>query len=116
MRPTAVLLFVSLAACSSVSESIAQDVGAPPDTAAILKGLKSAAADSHFDQPIEVTDLISANPNSSSPWLICLRSAKSEESKRIAYSAFFTDKYVSSRYSSMMDPCQGQVYHPFKAD
>ena len=88
--------------------------GTPPDTATILRGLKAAAAHSNFDQPIEVTDPIRANPNSSSPWLICLRSAKSEESKRITYSAFFTSSYVSSRYSSILDSCAEQVYHPFR--
>jgi hypothetical protein len=46
------------------------------------------------------------------PWLICLRSGKSEESKRLTYSAFFTDKYVSSRYSAIVDRCGEQIYHP----
>jgi hypothetical protein len=34
---------------------------------------------------------------------------KSEESKRLTYSAFFTDKYVSSRYSAIVDRC-GEQY------
>jgi hypothetical protein len=29
-------------------------------------------------------------------------------------SAFFTDKYVSSRYSAIVDHCGEQVYHPLK--
>jgi len=65
-------------------------------------------------EPVEVSDPIRANPISSSPWLICLRSGKSEESKRLTYSAFFTDKYVSSRYSAIVDHCGEQVYHPLK--
>jgi hypothetical protein len=63
---------------------------------------------------VEVSDPIRAHPISSSPWLICLRSGQSEESKRLTYSAFFTDKYVSSRYSAIVDHCEEQVYHLFK--
>jgi hypothetical protein len=64
--------------------------------------------------PVEVSDPIRASPNSSSPWLICLRSGESEESKRLTYSAFFKKAYVSSRWSVYVDHCAEQVYHPLK--
>src|SRR6266480_387685 len=117
MRPAVLLLCVSLAACSSLAEGVpAPDDVPPPDAETMLRGLKAAAADSHFAQPIEVTDPIRANPISSSPWMICLRSAQSEETKRITYSAFFNKGYVSSRYSVIADLCANQVYHRFQAN
>jgi hypothetical protein len=78
--------------------------------------LKNVAAEAHFAEPVEISDPIRAPPISLSPWLICLRSGKSEESKRLTYSAFFTDKYVSSRYSAIVDDCGEQGYHPLKAN
>jgi hypothetical protein len=104
-----------LGACSSISEpAVAPEVGAPPDAEKLLAGIKQGIADSHFELPIEVTDPIRATPVSSSPWLLCIRSAKTEESKRITYSAFFKDAYTNSRYSAIDDGCATQVYHPFK--
>jgi hypothetical protein len=114
MRVWALLLCLVLAACSSVSESIPEAVVPPPDPSAALRGLKAAASDAHFAEPVEVSDPIRANPVSSSPWLICLRSGKSEESKRLTYSAFFKNGYVSSRWSAFLDHCAEQVYHPLK--
>jgi hypothetical protein len=121
MQLLALLLCFGLAACSSTSENVlAQDVATLSDEQ-LLAGERQAAADSHFAPPIEVTDVIRANPNSAPAWLVCLRSAKSEESKRITYSAFFNTSaffnpkgYVSSRYSVVLDPCSGQAYHPLK--
>jgi len=86
----------------------------PPDSEKLLKGIKQGIADSHFETPIEVTDPIKASPISSSPWLVCIRSAKTEESKRISYSAFFKDAYTNSRYSVVNDGCTAETYHPFK--
>jgi hypothetical protein len=114
MRLLALLFCLALAACSSGSESIPQDDVPPPDAATALAGLKAAAADAHLAAPVEVSDPIRASPNSSSPWLICLRSGISEESKRLTYSAFFKKAYVSSRWSVFMDHCAEQVYHPLK--
>jgi hypothetical protein len=107
-----IMLFcVLLAGCSSVA-SLPEDLQPPPSLSMVATVLKRVAADAKLSEPVEVSDPIRANPISSSPWLICLRSAKSEESKRLTYSAFFTDKYVSSRYSVIIDHCGEQVYHP----
>ena len=116
MRQTFILwLSLGLGACSSISEpTAAQEIGAPPDTENLLTGIKQGIADSHFQPPIEVTDPISARVNSSSQWLVCIRSGKTEESKRITYSAFFKDAYTNSRYSTILDGCAAQEYHPFK--
>jgi hypothetical protein len=115
MRLLALTLCIVLAACSSVSENaISQNVVPPPEQK-VLEGTKAAAVESHFELPLEVTDLMRSNPNYTPRWMVCLRSAKSEESKRVTYSVFFNDTaYVSSRYSVIMDPCSGQAYHPLK--
>jgi len=113
MRVLALLLCLALAACSSVSESIPEDVvPPPPDAATALMGLKTAASEAKLEAPVEVSDPIRASLASSSPWLICLRSGKSEESKRLTYSAFFKKDYVSSRWSVFVDHCGEQAYHP----
>jgi hypothetical protein len=114
MQRTIILwLCLSLGACSSVSETAPPDVVPQPDQPNVLTGIKAAINDSHFAPPIEVTDLISAPPSSSSPWMVCIRSASSEESKRITYSAFFKSEYISSRYSAIFDGCAANQYHPF---
>ena len=115
MRLEVLLLCFSLAACSSVSEnSASQDVLRPPEQK-VLEGIKAAVAESHLEPPLEVSDLMRSNPNYTPQWMLCLRSAKTEESKRITRSVFFDDKgYVSSRYSAIMDACASQNYHIFK--
>ena len=107
------LLCFLLAGCSSV-ESFPENLPPAPSLSAVLSELKKVAAEAHLAEPVEVADPIRANPISLSPWLICLRSGKSEESKRLTYSAFFTDKYVSSHYSAIVDQCGEQAYHPLK--
>jgi len=107
------LLCFLLAGCSSV-ESFPENLPPAPSLSTVLSDLKKVAAEAHLAEPVEVADPIRANPISLSPWLICLRSGKSEESKRLTYSAFFTDKFVSSRYSAIVDYCEEQVYHLFK--
>jgi hypothetical protein len=107
------LLCLLLAGCSSVVESIPEDLPPAPSLSTAAAVLKTVAAQAHLAEPVEVSEPIRANPISSSPWLICLRSGQSEESKRLTYSTFFTDKYVSSRYSAIVDHCEEQAYHPF---
>jgi hypothetical protein len=115
MRVLALLLCLGLAACSSVFGELPEIVvPPPPDPIAARAALITVASGAKIAEPIEVSDPIRANPNSSSPWLICLRSAQSEASKRLIYAAFFTDKYVSSRWSVFVDNCGEQVYHPLK--
>jgi hypothetical protein len=107
-----VLLCFLLAGCRSV-ESFPEKLPPAPDLPAVAAVLKSVAAGAHLAEPVEISDPVRAPPISLSPWMICLRSAQSEASKRLTYSAFFTDKYVSSRYSAIVDHCEEQVYHPF---
>jgi hypothetical protein len=112
-RIVLLLLWLGLGGCSSISESAAPEIPSTPDEKNLLSGTRTAVADSHFAPPIEVTDLLKASPISSNPWMVCIRSAQSDETRRIMYSAFFKDKYVQSRYSVSNDGCFGQQYHPF---
>jgi hypothetical protein len=107
------LLCFLLAGCSSI-ESFPENLPPAPDLSTIVSQLKTVAAEAHLAEPVEVSDVIRAPPISLSPWLICLRSGKSDESKRLTYLAFFTEKYVSSHYSAIVDDCGGQVYRPLK--
>jgi hypothetical protein len=112
-RGVLLLLCLGLGGCSSISESAAPEIPSPPDQANLLIGTRTAVTDSHFAPPIEVSDLLKAPPISSIPWMVCIRSAQSDETRRIMYSAFFKDKYVQSRYTVSNDGCSEQRFHPF---
>ena len=55
--------------------------------------------------------------------MVCIRSASSDETRRLTYSVFFgtnpgsglTGQYVKSRYSVFADKCDAQAYHPYVA-
>jgi len=55
--------------------------------------------------------------------MICVRSASSDEARRLTYSVFYgtnlgnglTGQYVKSRYSVFADNCDAQTYHPYTA-
>ena len=115
MRLEVLLLCLCLAACSSVSENaISQDVARPPDEK-VLEGTKAAVVESRFEMPLEVSDLMRSNANYTPRWMVCLRSTKTEETKRLTRSVFFSDQgYVFSRYSAIMDGCASQSYHTLK--
>jgi hypothetical protein len=100
-----------LGACSSVGENAPLAVVPQPDHPNLLAGIQTAINDSHFTPPIEITDLVRAPPNSSFPWMLCIRSASSEEAKLITYSVFYKSTYNNSRYSAIYDGCAAQQFH-----
>jgi len=107
------LMSLSLGASWSVAETAAPEALPSPDTQELVRGIKEGINDSHFQPPIEVTDLLKAPSYTVNSWMVCIRSAQSDESKRITYSAFFKDKYVQSRYSVIADDCNQQQFHLF---
>jgi hypothetical protein len=110
--PPAPLCFF-LAACSSHPENLPTAVINPPDPSKVTAVLRTVAAAAKIGEPLEVSAPIQANPVSSIPWIICLRSGATEESKRHTYSAFFKNNdYVSSRWSVIVDHCEAQVFSP----
>jgi hypothetical protein len=85
-----------------------------PYISTVIPELKNAAAIEKMAEPLEVAGPIAANPISSAPWIICLRSGASEQSRRLVYSVFFKDgKYDSVRLSAIVDRCEAQTFTPF---
>jgi hypothetical protein len=113
MRLLAVLSCLVLAGCSSIIEDLPQKTDAAPFISASTQELKKAAGEVKMSDPLEVAGPLAANPISSAPWIICLRSGASEQSRRLVYSVFFKDgKRVSIRLSSIVDRCETQVFLP----
>jgi len=116
-RVATILLCLLAAACSSLPPP---EIETPPEDAQLKAGLTAAVADSHFAKPVEVTDVIRAPASSTQSWMVCIRSASSEEARRVAYAAFFgknatgkPGQYVRSRYATFAENCGTQTYHPF---
>jgi hypothetical protein len=115
MFPT-ILLCLAAAACSTLPPPEDEP---PPDEAQLKAGLAALVADSHFAKPVEVTDIIRAPVSSTQPWMVCVRSAASEEGRRLIYVGFFgKDKgkygqYLRSRYAVTAENCESQAYHPY---
>jgi len=101
-----------LAACSSSRDNPVQPAPiAAPDLLQIAASLKAAAASEKLQPPLEISPPIPANPISSTPWIVCLRSGATEESKKRTYSAFYkANDYVSIRPSAIVDNCEKQSF------
>jgi len=118
MRRVAPILLCLLAAgCSSLPPP---EIETPPEDAQLKTGLTQAVVDSHFAKPVEVTDVIRAPASSTQPWMVCIRSASSDEARRVTYAAFFGKdgsgkygQYARSRYATFAENCDTQTYHPF---
>jgi hypothetical protein len=115
MRWPAALSCLALTACSAILDEIPQKVDPPPYVATSIEVLKKVAAEQKLADPLEVAGPIAANPVSSAPWIICLRSTASDESRRRVYSVFFKgDKYDSVRLSAIVDGCEAQTFLPLQ--
>jgi hypothetical protein len=83
----------------------------PYQSVKVTAALRTVAAQARLGEPWEISAPIEANPISAIPWIICLRSGATEESKRQTYSVFFKDNdYVSSRLSAIVDHCEAQDF------
>jgi hypothetical protein len=116
-RVPTILLCLLAGACSSLPPP---EIEPPPEDVQLKAGLTQAIADSHFAKPVEVTDVIRAPASSTQPWMVCIRSATSDEARRVTYAAFFGKdgngkfgQYARSRYSAFAENCDTQVYHPY---
>ena len=111
MRLSVLPLCFLLAACSSHMEDTPAATINPPDPSKVTATLRAVAAQAKLAEPVEISGPVAANPISAIPWIICLRSGATEESKRHTYSAFFkNDEYVSSRMSVVVDHCETQAF------
>ena len=111
MRLSVLPLCFLLAACSSLTEDVPAATINPPDPSKVTASLRAVAVQAKLAEPVEISGPVAANPISAVPWIICLRSGTTEESKRHTYSAFFkNDEYVSSRMSVVVDHCETQAF------
>jgi hypothetical protein len=109
-------------ACSLVSDLPPLEVQPQPAEAQLQSGLEASVKDSHFAQPIEVTDLLRSPVSYMEPWMVCIRGASSDQARRPIYATFYgtnangvAGQYVKSRYSVIADNCEAQTYHPYLA-
>src|SRR5580704_1718297 len=122
MRTVLILFFCLLmGACSLMSDRPPLEVGPQPDQDQLKAGIGAGITDSHFAKPAEVTDLFRAPSNMLEQWMVCIRSATSDEAKRQTYSVFYgkngvgkDGQYLKSRYSLLNDNCATQQYHSYQ--
>ena len=113
MRLLKVLPCFALAACSAVMDDLPRTTEPAPYISTVISDLKKAAGTEQMADPLEVAGPIAANPISSAPWIICLRSVASERARRLVYSVFFkSGKYDSVRLSVIVDGCEAQTFTP----
>lgn len=72
----------------------------------MINSLKTAAAQAKLQPALEISVPIPAPPNSSIPWIVCLRSGATEQTKRWAYTVFFKDNELNNfGYSATFERC-----------
>lgn len=100
-----------LAACSPSRFMAQSDPGPAPDLSQIAISLKTAAVSEKIHAPLEISPPIEANPISTTPWIVCIRSGATDESKKRTYSALYNaNVYVSIRLSAIVDHCEEQSF------
>ena len=113
MRLLKLLPCLALGACSAFLDDLPQTPDPAPFIATSAIDLRKAAADEKLAEPLEAAGPIAANSISVAPWIICLRSAATEEARKRVYSVFFKDgKFSSIRESVFVDHCEAQNFTP----
>jgi hypothetical protein len=116
VRFLALSLCLLLGACSTGGmENLDASDPDPPDHAKALIFLRNVVIWAKLQEPVEMSAPIRAPVNSSVRWIICVRSAATEASKRLTYSVFFKNsEFKDYRLSAIMEGCDGQSYGPMK--
>ena len=113
MRLLKLLPCLVLGGCSSFLDDIPEKPDPAPFISTSAIDLRKAAEQEKLAMPLEVAGPIAANSISVAPWIICLRSAATEEARKRVYSAFFKDGKLSSiRESVFVDHCEAQNFTP----
>ena len=113
MRLLKLLPCLVLGACSSFLDDLPETPDPAPFISTSAVDLRKAAVDEKLGEPLEVAGPIAANSISVAPWIICLRSAATEQARKRVYSAFFKDGKLSSiRESVFVDHCETQNFGP----
>jgi hypothetical protein len=113
MRVLKLLPCLALGACSAFLDDLPQTPDPAPFISTSAVDLRKAADQEGLARPLEVAGPIPANSISVAPWIICLRSAATEQARKRVYSAFFQDGKLSSvRESVIVDHCEAQNFSP----
>ncbi len=113
MRLLILLPCLVLGACSSFLDDVPPAPDPAPFVSNSTEDLKKAAAQEKLNEPLEVAGPIAANSMSVAPWIICLRSSTTEQSRQRVYSVFFRNgKFDSIRPSVIVDRCEAQNFSP----
>jgi hypothetical protein len=113
MRLLKLLPCLVLGACSSFLDDIPEKADPAPFISTSANDLRKAADQEKLAGPLEVAGPIAANSISVAPWIICLRSAATEQTRKRVYSAFFKDGKLSTiRESVFVDHCESQNFAP----
>jgi hypothetical protein len=113
MRVLKLLPCLALGACSSFLDDLPQTPDPAPFISTSAVDLRKAADQEKLAKPLEVAGPIAANSISVAPWIICLRSAATEQAQKRVYSVFFKDgKFSSVRESVIVDHCEAQNFSP----
>jgi hypothetical protein len=113
MRLLKLLPCLVLGACSSFLDDIPEKADPAPFISTSVDDLRKAADQEKLAKPLEVAGPIAANSISVAPWIICLRSAATEQTQKRVYSAFFKDgKFTTIRESVFVDHCEAQNFMP----
>jgi hypothetical protein len=114
-------LCLLVGACSFLSDVPPLEIGPQPDQDQLKGGIATAINELHFAKPVEVTDLFRAPVNLTEQWMVCIRSATTDEARRLTYSVFYgknssgkDGQYVKSRYSTLNDNCTTKEYHNYQ--
>jgi hypothetical protein len=115
MRLLKLLPCLVLGACSSFLDDAPQKEDLAPLISSSAEALKAAATAEKLSAPLEVAGPIQANAISIAPWIICLRSSATEQSRQQVYSVLFRDgKFDSVRPSAIVDRCEVQNFMPLQ--
>jgi hypothetical protein len=110
------VLCLVLGGCSFFWEDIQQQPDPAPFLATSADDIRKAADSEKVAAPLEVAGPIAANSISVAPWIVCLRSGATEQSRQRVYSVFFREGKVSSiQASAIVDRCEAQHYVPLPA-
>ena len=108
-------LFLLGSCTRSTDWTLSNDNLTAPKPQNVVATLRRVAIEARLSEPVEVAGPIPANVMSSAPWIVCLRSGATAETKRFPYSVFFKDEqYVFSRSSVILDNCETQQFVPLQ--
>ncbi len=111
----AVAAALGLAGCSSGADLPQLPQIGPPDLSlpSVRNYLKTVATLAKLQPPVEISKPIPAAAIASIPWIVCLRSGATEETKRRTYAVFFKNNEPSDfRNSVIIEHCEAQTFSP----